>query len=182
MEELQHQVLQDVANKLSSINIDYMLTGSMATFVYAMPRMTRDIDIVVNVFLNRKDDLLNIFQNEYLISEDEILFSFTHNSMFNIFHRKSFIKIDLIIQKRTEYSNVAFKRRRFEKSDTFEGYIISPEDLIISKVDWAKESLSEMQKNDIKSVINNTALDLEYLNYWLNELNLTKIFNKLVND
>ena len=43
-------VLIDVVNKLNSLNIDYMLTGSLAMNYYAEPRMTRDLDIIIEIF------------------------------------------------------------------------------------------------------------------------------------
>ena len=47
------EVLLDVARRLDGARIPYMATGSIATNFYAVPRMTRDIDIVVE--LGQKD-------------------------------------------------------------------------------------------------------------------------------
>ena len=41
------ELLEEVCNKLEEINIPYMLSGSLAMNVYTVPRMTRDIDIVI---------------------------------------------------------------------------------------------------------------------------------------
>ncbi|HEV8672743.1 MAG TPA: hypothetical protein VGX21_01745 [Methylomirabilota bacterium] len=43
------EVLKSVARRLDDLGIPYMVTGSMATSYYAVPRMTRDIDIVVEL-------------------------------------------------------------------------------------------------------------------------------------
>lgn len=40
-------VLKDVCERLDRAGIAYMLTGSMAMNYYAQPRMTRDIDLVI---------------------------------------------------------------------------------------------------------------------------------------
>ena len=40
-------VLKSVAARLGEAGIPYMVTGSMAANFYAVPRMTRDIDLVV---------------------------------------------------------------------------------------------------------------------------------------
>lgn len=42
-------VLKIVCHKLNTGNIPYMLTGSFAANFYAVPRMTRDIDIVIEI-------------------------------------------------------------------------------------------------------------------------------------
>jgi hypothetical protein len=43
------EVLRIVAERLEPAGIPYMLTGSMAANYYAVPRMTRDIDLVVEL-------------------------------------------------------------------------------------------------------------------------------------
>ena len=40
-------IVRDVSQRLDTVKIGYMLTGSMAMNYYAQPRMTRDIDVVV---------------------------------------------------------------------------------------------------------------------------------------
>ena len=43
------EILKSVTAKLDSARIPYMVTGSMAVNYYATPRMTRDIDLVVEL-------------------------------------------------------------------------------------------------------------------------------------
>lgn len=62
MENSQLIILQDVADKLTSAGIEYMVTGSVASFIYGMPRMTHDIDIVVKVFSGNKDIIIKAFE------------------------------------------------------------------------------------------------------------------------
>jgi len=47
------EVLRVVSERLESLGLRYMLTGSFAMAFYATPRMTRDLDIVVE--LDRED-------------------------------------------------------------------------------------------------------------------------------
>ncbi len=180
MENSQFEVLQDAADKLTSIDVDYMVTGSVAGSIYTLPRMTRDIDIVIKVFHANKNKIIEAFKQDYSVSEEDINFALQHNLMFNFLHNEKQAKLDFIVQKRTPYRLKEFERRQYVKSDLFKGYIVSIEDLIISKVEWAKDSLSELQGYDIKSLLRTGKnIDKEYLNYWLNELNLSEIFNKL---
>jgi hypothetical protein len=43
------EVLRIVTERLEAAEMPYMVTGSMALGVYAVPRMTRDIDLVVEL-------------------------------------------------------------------------------------------------------------------------------------
>ncbi len=63
-------VLRDVSHRLASGGIAFMLTGSMAMNYYAQPRMTRDIDLVVNIASDQTDLLISM---PYLYSRGEDL-------------------------------------------------------------------------------------------------------------
>ena len=74
--------------------------------------------------------------------------------MFNIIHNQSIFKIDFIIRKNTSsYRNTEFQRRRRLELDDTQIWIVSLEDLIISKLFWAKESFLEMQIRDINNLL-----------------------------
>ena len=43
----QLEFMKQIAERLDTAHIRYMLTGSMAMAIYSVPRMTRDIDLVI---------------------------------------------------------------------------------------------------------------------------------------
>ena len=43
------ELLKKICKLLESQNIEYMLSGSLALNTYTIPRMTRDIDIIVHL-------------------------------------------------------------------------------------------------------------------------------------
>jgi hypothetical protein len=61
--------------------------------------------------------------------------------------------VDFIIRKDQEYRLAEFKRRKKITIADFTTYIVSIEDLIISKLNWMRDSDSELQKNDVKSLL-----------------------------
>ena len=65
-------VLKIVIERLNSAGIRYMITGSIAANFYATPRMTRDIDIVINVEENDIDSLVSLFSEDFYIDRDMI--------------------------------------------------------------------------------------------------------------
>jgi len=57
--------------------------------------------------------------------------------------------------------------------------IASPEDLVISKLYWAKDSLSEMQIRDVRNMIKTVPdMDTEYIEKWVARLGLEEIYRK----
>jgi hypothetical protein len=62
-------------------------------------------------------------------------------------------------------------------------WFISPEDLIISKLLWAKDSLSEMQLKDVRNLIKTVdKLDLKYIDNWIGQLRLEGLYKKVRNE
>ena len=59
------ELLQRVCKSLEDHNIPYMVSGSVALNIYSIPRMTRDIDIVVERDENRIDPFISLFPDSY---------------------------------------------------------------------------------------------------------------------
>jgi len=170
-------ILKDITQKLDKVNISYMLTGSIAMNYYAVPRMTRDIDIIIEIYFKDIDPLIEIFKDEYYIERNSIIDSIKRNSIFNIIHNSSFIKVDFIIRKKEEYRKIEFNRRLKVDFTGFPIYIVSKEDLIISKLFWAKTGDSDYQLRDVINLMN-TGYDKEYILNWSNKLGILKLYNK----
>jgi len=71
-------------------------------------------------------------------------------SSFNVIHHESLIKVDFMIRKREEYRLVEFDRRQRIEILGDSLWIVSKEDLILSKLDWARESQSQRQLSDVE--------------------------------
>jgi len=174
-------VLIDVVNKLQDIQIDYMLTGSLSMNYYAEPRMTRDIDFVIEMVKKDINKMIDRFSKDYYISENAVCEALDNNSSFNIIHNAAVIKVDFLIRKNSEYRKIEFNRKKKFSLEGIDINIVSKEDLIISKLFWAKESKSEQQKNDIFNLLN-TEYDKEYLLKWLRKLELITFFKEFIDD
>lgn len=173
-------ILKLVCSRLEEANVAYMLTGSFAANFYAVPRMTRDIDIVIEIPKSDVEKIFQIFQDDFYVERDAIFEALQYQSMFNIIHNESVIKIDLIVRKDSLYRNEEFQRRRRIKLNNTEIWIVSPEDLIISKLVWAKESLSQIQIKDVKNLIQSVkSIDEKYIINWVRVLKLDSIYEKV---
>ncbi|MCK4312467.1 MAG: hypothetical protein KAW88_07015 [Candidatus Cloacimonetes bacterium] len=174
-------VLFDVVEKLNELHIDYMLTGSLAMNYYAEPRMTRDIDIIIEIFPKDINRFIDKFQKEYYIAENSVKEAIEQVSSFNIIHNLLVIKLDFIIRKKEEYRKMEFDRKQTIRILDNQINIVSKEDLIISKLYWAKDSKSEKQKNDIINLLQ-TGYNKEYLIEWLITLNLIQFFKDFIDE
>lgn len=65
-------VLKLVTARLEAAGFAYMVTGSVAVSLYAEPRMTRDVDIVVELQPADTDRLVALFGLEFSCDADRI--------------------------------------------------------------------------------------------------------------
>jgi hypothetical protein len=170
-------ILRDISGKFTEARIPFMLTGSMAMNYYAQPRMTRDIDLVVALEAKDIENLMRVVGLEYYVAREAVNSSVAHASMFNLIHLETVIKVDCIIQKRSAYRRVEFGRRQKVNIQGFETYIVSKEDLILSKLFWAKDSESEVQLRDVKNLLQG-GYDSVYLKQWTRELDLDNLLEQ----
>ncbi|MFZ5949792.1 MAG: nucleotidyltransferase [Candidatus Rifleibacteriota bacterium] len=173
--------IKKIAARLDSAGIAYMLTGSLAMTFYATPRMTRDIDLIIEISENSAEDLLALFASDCYIDAGSIARAISTEGMFNIISNEFILKADFIIKKTDEYRQLEFTRRREVQIDGCRIFIVAPEDLIISKLIWGKDSESEMQLRDILNLLNFAKdLDLDYLNFWVERHGLKEYFKKAI--
>ncbi len=174
-------VLRDVSTKLSRAGIEYMLTGSFAMNYYAEPRMTRDIDIVVALSSKDADLIVEVFEPEYYVPGDAVRRAIANESQFNIIHSQGIIKVDFIVRKSEEYRRLEFGRRREVAVDDMKIWIVSREDLIISKLHWARDSHSALQLGDVKNLLK-SRYDNSYLVTWTENLGLSDLLKECLNE
>jgi hypothetical protein len=174
-------IVRDVSGRLGRAGIDYMLTGSMAMNYYAQPRMTRDIDVVIAVGREDVDRIVNLFSPDYYVSREAIERSIAHESLFNLIHNESVIKVDCIVRKRTGYRLAEFDRRQRIRIQDFDTWIVSKEDLILSKLCWAKDSHSELQLRDVMNLAS-TGCDRAYIERWTDELGVATLWREITNE
>lgn len=174
-------ILRDVTEKFSKAGIQYMLTGSFALNYYAQPRMTRDIDLVVALERDDAEKIVALFEDDYYVPRNAVSHAIANKSLFNIIHNESVIKVDCIIRKDTEYRRLEFERRRRVTVNDIQVWIVSKEDLIISKLYWAKDSHSEFQLRDVKSLLK-SGYETAYLQTWTEKLDLKNLLKECLDE
>lgn len=170
------EVLGDVVGRLDRSGLPYMLTGSLALGYYAEPRMTRDVDLVVALKLQDAETVAAAFAGDYYVPDD-LPGAIAAESFFNLLHLATVTKVDIVVRKNTTYRLQEFQRRRRITVAGQSIWIVSKEDLMLSKLLWAKESRSEVQLRDIRSLAA-SGYDLEYVQHWIAHLGLDDVWTE----
>jgi hypothetical protein len=166
------EFLKTIINFLNKNNIEYMLSGSVALGAYTLPRATRDFDFIINI--KEKDTGLfsEYFKTGYYYDEEAVKEAIRQKGMFNIIDHSSGFKADFIILKNSVYRRNEFERRIKIEIFGMTVYIASAEDLLLSKLTWIQDFQSGLQTEDIKSLIQYKHIDMQYVFYWIKELEL----------
>ncbi len=175
----QLEFMKLIALRLDSSGIPYMTTGSMAMAIYSIPRMTRDIDLVVEVTPNDVDKIVGLFSDDCYIDQDSVLQAVNTNGMFNIIHNDWMVKADFIIRKNEDYRREEFSRRKKIDVEDFTITVVAAEDLILSKLAWGQRSQSDLQFRDVCQVLSSASeLDWEYMQNWADVLGVENLLRK----
>ena len=169
--EDQGRVLKDCTERFESLGIAYMLTGAMAMIEYAMMRRTKDIDFVTELFPDNADRIIEEFEFDYYVPRRGLRDAISRRTMFNLLHRETLVKVDCAMRKNTRFQEQAFSHRHRINFSGFDIWIISKEDLILSKLDWAKNTRSDKQMRDAASIMRN-GYDEKYVEDWAKKLDI----------
>ena len=165
------KALSKIVTILEEEDIDYMIVGGLAVSYHNRSRTTNDIDLVVQIYPRDVEKIINHFP-EWKDHKDSFVESAKFGSLFNITDFDTGIRYDFITYKDSDYNYCAFERR--EKVEFFgqQCWMISIEDLIISKIQWYNISQSEKQLEDLKFLLLDSDLDMQYINSWIFNLQL----------
>ena len=169
-----------IAERLERAHIPYMLSGSVALSVYAQPRMTRDVDFVIEIEEAQVDQFVELFETDCYIDRESVLEAVRTQGMFNIIHEAWIVKADFVVRKDQPYRKTEFGRRRTVSVGGRAFSIVTAEDLLLSKLLWAQTSRSELQLGDVRNLIlSEKTLDWAYIEPWAQKLGVVDLLNEV---
>lgn len=169
---------------LESLKKDYFVTGGFAVSVWGRPRSTFDVDIVIAL----KESDISVFAKamrtlgEGVYVDEEMMKSeIQRGGEFNIVDPNSGLKVDFFVMKDDQFTRMQNIRKRPTTIDQQVIYFVSPEDLILSKLVWAKKSGSERQLRDVESVCDMMGHELnwDYVREWAKKLDLEALLRSI---
>jgi hypothetical protein len=180
--------LEKLTEVLDKLNIAYVIGGSMASSVYGAVRFTQDADITVEPFGPICDKLFEALKNDFYVSKEAMFEALKNRSSFNVIHFATAFKIDIFVRAENEFHRQMFTHsRKMQLGDSEkEVSFVSPEDIILLKLDWYRQSecVSQRQWSDVQGVLAAQAksLDFEYLKNWAKKLGLAELLTRAISE
>jgi hypothetical protein len=161
-----------------------MLVGSLASGVYGEPRLTQDIDFVINPTAAQIDLICQSFpSDEFYVSSDAARQALASHGQFNVIDPSSGNKIDFMIARSDAWGHEQLARRqRMRLLPDREGFAARPEDVILSKMLYYEEGGSEKHLRDITAMLKTSGhlIDHEYVRKWADQLGVIKIWDAIL--
>jgi hypothetical protein len=173
---------QTVVAILDRADVPYMLTGSLAAAYYAVPRATQDLDVVIEAERSGIERVVQGLRSAGLYVEQEAALEAQKvQGQFNAIDPSSGWKVDLIVRKDREYSQVEFGRRQQVRLLDVEVSIASLEDVLISKLEWSEIGDSALQRADVLQLLQRRwgEIDHSYVDTWVGTLGLEDAWDKV---
>ena len=162
-----YQIFIDIFNRLG---LRYMVTGATASIVYGEPRLTNDIDLVLDLTPAEVKPFLNSFPLEqfYCPPSEVILVEIARSQRghFNLIHHETGFKADIYTLGRDNLNQWGLKNRKLIKVEGNELWLAPVEYVILRKLEYYREGQSEKHLRDISGIL---SISPNQINF--NELN-----------
>jgi hypothetical protein len=142
---------------LNRLGISYMVTGSAASMAYGIPRMTLDIDLVLELTTAQTELLTSAFPpEEFYCPPREVIGIETERASrghFNVIHMVTGFKADFYPVGNDPLHRWAMTRRRRVEMFGEPVMLAPPEYVIVRKLEYFKEGGSDKHLRDIRGML-----------------------------
>lgn len=152
--DTQDELLQYLVDVLEDLQLPYAIVGSVAAMAYGEPRLTRDIDVLVLLPANRVSDMQSWFvPPEFYFNDIAAAAATREGGQFNIIHPSSGYKIDVFVGEDAHHRAQLDRALRVRVLPDAVVSLGSPEDVILSKLDYYRMAESPKHLRDIAGML-----------------------------
>lgn len=168
----EQDLLKDCLLRLNRTGVAYMVTGSMASNFWGIPRSTHDLDFAIQLPPSAVATVVAAFSGDFHIDEAAVKQAYRPPYQFNAIDHRSGLKVDFWLPANTDFERAMFKRRAQRTIFGVPAWIATPEDIVLHKLYWDKLTPSARQQSDAAGVVRvqQGHLDIVHLRRWATEL------------
>jgi hypothetical protein len=175
-----------IIDMLTAGGIEYAVGGGLAVWAWGEARLTQDVDIVVHLKDAQIEPLSEALLQQRLAVPPDIMRDLIADPKgdlaINAIDGYSGFKAELFpLRERDDFRRVVLQRKQWADigPDYGEMYVLSPEDLILYKVQYFAISRQTKHIRDIGSILDRTDVEMPYILDWLNRWNLLPEWEKI---
>jgi hypothetical protein len=179
----ERELLVDCLRRLNGAGLSYLLTGSMASNYWGIPRTTHDLDFVIQLPPSAVSKMTAAFSGDFFLDEAAVRAAYQPPHQFNAIDRRSTLKVDFWLLRPMPFEREMFARRKQVKLFGETAWIGTAEDVLLHKLYWNQITPSERQLGDAAGIVavQQDALDRDYMRRRAGELGVTQTLEELLN-
>lgn len=153
----EHNLFRIFVSPINRLSITYMITGAVASIIYGEPRLTNDIDMVIEL----KPEDIGKFVNSFPIEDfycppPEVIkleISRPLRGHFNLIHHKTGFKADIYASGKDKLNLWGLTNRKSFDVEGDEFWLAPIEYVILRKLEYYHEGQSEKHLRDISGIL-----------------------------
>jgi hypothetical protein len=146
-----------LASRLNAAQLRYMITGAAASIIYGEPRLTLDLDIVVEISSQNINKIIQTFPiDEFYCPPFETIQAEskrTRKGHFNIIHHKTGFRADIYLSGQDKLHQWGMERRKPIDLSGEIFWLAPIEYVILRKLEYFREGGSEKHLKDISGMV-----------------------------
>lgn len=178
----ERDLLIDCLRRLNGAELSYLLTGSMASNYWGIPRTTHDLDFVIQLPPSAVPKMVAAFSGDFFLDEAAVRTAYQPPHQFNAIDRRSTLKVDFWLLCPVPFERERFARRKQVRLFGETAWIGTAEDVLLHKLYWNQITPSDRQLGDAAGIVavQQGMLDTAYLRRWANELGVTQKLDEVL--
>jgi hypothetical protein len=147
------ETMQRISTILEDLGLRYHFTGGLASSYYGDPRLTQDVDLVIQLDVSQPATkaLLSRLSSGYVIHEQAAIEAIRTNRIFQAIDEESLVKIDFHVGEKIP--GELGRSARCEIVPGVTAPLVSMEDAILSKLLWIQLGSGHKSRHDVKLML-----------------------------
>lgn len=175
-----------VGSLLDSLEVPYLVAGSLASSAHGEPRSTLDVDLVAALTRRTARLLTRALATDYYVDPAAADDAVTLAGSFNAVHLATAIKVDVFVAGNDAFEAERLRLRQQVQLGTDPGatlWIDTAEHTLLRKLEWYRRGgeVSERQWRDAEAIvrIQGERLDRARLAHWGKHLGVSDLLDRL---